>query len=68
MEDLVGRRGIVTTTIPVGGLGEVRVTLGLGSQTFGAYASNRGMPLPSGTPVTVVEYFPPRTIVVSAEQ
>jgi hypothetical protein len=66
--DVVGRTGIVTTTIPAGGLGEVRVAMALGSQTFGAYASNRGMPLPTGTRVTVVEYFPPRTVIVSADQ
>lgn len=68
MGDVVGRSGIVTTTIPAGGLGEVRVPLGVGSQTFGAYASNRGISLPSGTRVTVVEYFPPRTVIVSADQ
>ncbi|HET9658186.1 MAG TPA: hypothetical protein VFP72_22735 [Kineosporiaceae bacterium] len=66
--DVVGLAGIVTTTIPVGGLGEVRVRVGLGSQTFGAYASNRGMSVPSGTRVTIVEYFPPRTVIVSPDQ
>ena len=66
--DVVGRTGIVTTTIPRGGIGEVRVSMGLGSQTFGAYASNRAISLPSGTKVTVLEYFPPRTVIVSADQ
>jgi hypothetical protein len=68
MAEVVGLVGIVTTTIPVGGLGEVRVRVGLGSQTFGAYAANRGMSLPSGTRVTIVEYFPPRTVIVRADQ
>lgn len=67
-EDVVGRTGIVTTTIPMGGIGEVRVAMGLGSQTFGAYASNRAISLPGGTKVTVLEYFPPRTVIVSADQ
>ncbi len=68
VQSVVGMTGIVTTTIPVGGMGEVRVALDLGSETFGAYASNRGMAIPTGTRVQVTECFPPRTIVVSADQ
>jgi len=68
VQDVVGLTGLVTTTIPRGGLGEVRVVVGLGSQSFGAYASNRGISLPSGTRVTVVEYLPPRTVVVTADE
>ncbi len=67
VDQVVGRKGIVTTTIPAGGLGEVRVAMGLGSQTFGAYVGNRGMSLPSGTRVTVTQYLPPRTVVVTAD-
>jgi hypothetical protein len=66
-DPLVGARGLVTTSIPVGGLGEVRLTFGRGSDTYGAYSSNRGVPIPSGTAVTVIEVYPPRTVVVSAD-
>jgi hypothetical protein len=59
--------GIVTTTIPVGGLGHVRLAVDGGTGTFPAYAANRGVPIPTGTPVTVIEHYPPRTLVVRAE-
>ncbi len=65
--DLVGREGLVTTTIPVGGMGEVRLGFGRGSETYGAYGANRGVPVPIGTRVTVVQVYPPRTLVVSAD-
>jgi hypothetical protein len=61
---LVGVRGVVTTTIPAGGLGEVRLPVRGGTETFGAYAAVRAVPVPTGTGVVVVEVFPPRTIVV----
>jgi hypothetical protein len=64
---LVGATGIVTTTIPAGGLGEVRLAVRGGTETFGAYGANRGIPLPTGTRVTVTEVFPPRTVVVTAD-
>jgi len=64
--DLVGLVGLVTTTIPVGGMGEVRLAVA-GGTTFPAYSANRGVPIPRGTRVTVTEHFPPRTVVVSAD-
>lgn len=66
--DLVGRRGLVTTTIPAGGIGEVRLAFGRGTDTYGAYGANRGVTIPAGTRVTVLEVFPPRTVVVSADE
>lgn len=66
-ETLVGRRGIVTTTIPREGLGEVRLAVRGGTETFGAYSSNRGIEIRTGTRVTVVEHFPPQTLVVTAD-
>ena len=65
--DLVGRSGIVTTSIPAAGLGQVKVAVDGGTSTYHAYSANRGVPIPAGTRVTVVEHFPPRTLVVSAE-
>jgi len=66
--DLIGKVGIVTTSIPAGGMGEVRLVVAGGSSSYGAYGVNRGVPIPTGTRVTVVEHFPPRTLVVSADQ
>jgi len=65
--ELVGLIGIVTTSIPVGGLGQVRLAVAGGTSTFNAYGQNRGVPIPSGTRVTVVEHYPPRTVVVRAD-
>ncbi len=65
--DLVGKVGMVTTTIPSGGLGEVRLAVGGGTSTFPAYSANRGVVIPTGTRVTVVEHYPPRTLVVTAD-
>jgi membrane protein implicated in regulation of membrane protease activity len=64
---LVGATGIVTTTIPAGGMGEVRLAMRGGSETFGAYGANRGVPIPTGSRVTVTQVFPPRTVIVSAD-
>ena len=65
-ENLVGLVGLVTTTIPAGGLGEVRLPV-RGGTTFPAYGANRGVPIPTGSRVTVVEHYPPRTLVVNAD-
>jgi len=64
---LVGAVGIVTTTIPSGGQGEVRLPARGGSETYGAYNANRGIAIPSGTKVTVTEVYPPRTVIVAAD-
>ena len=63
----VGKTGLVTTSIPVEGMGEVRVAIGGGTSTYGAYCVHRGTAVPSGTRVNVVELFPPRTVVVVPE-
>jgi hypothetical protein len=65
--DVVGRIGIVTTTIPAGGMGQVRVVVAGGTSTYNAYGANRGVAIPTGSRVTVIELFPPRTVVVSAD-
>jgi hypothetical protein len=48
-------------------MGEVRVPHRGGTETFGALAVNRGVAIPSGCRVTVVEVHPPRTLVVEAD-
>ena len=64
---LIGVRAVVTTSIPAGGLGEVRVPHRGGTETFGALGVNRGIAIPAGSRVTVVEVHPPRTVVVTAD-
>ena len=66
-DPLIGATGIVTTTIPTAGLGEVRLSVRGGSESYGAYSANRGVPVPRGTRVRVTEVFPPRTLVVAAD-
>jgi hypothetical protein len=64
----VGARALVTTSIPPGGLGEVRLPArGGGTDTYGAYASVLGVRIPAGTRVVVVEVHPPRTLVVTPD-
>ena len=46
----------------------MRLAFGRGTDTYGAYGANRGVTIPAGTRVTVVEMFPPRTVVVSADE
>jgi hypothetical protein len=36
-----------------------------GTEHFHAYAADRTQPIPTGSRVVVVEYYPPRTVVVS---
>jgi hypothetical protein len=36
-----------------------------GSEAFHAYATDSGTTIAAGSRVVVVEYFPPRTVVVS---
>jgi hypothetical protein len=64
---LLGIRAVVTTSIPAGGFGEVRVPHRGGTETFGALGVNRGIAIPAGCRVTVIEVHPPRTLVVAAD-
>jgi hypothetical protein len=36
-----------------------------GSECFHAYAADTGHVIPNGTRIVVVEYYPPRTVVVA---
>ena len=36
-----------------------------GTEAFNAYANDSSETIPSGTRVVVVEYYPPRTVIVS---
>jgi hypothetical protein len=63
-DDVVGKVGRVTGTVAPGQVGEVILTTSRGSDAFHAYASKTDDTLPVGTRVLVLEYFPPRTVVV----
>jgi len=62
---MIGKMGRVTGTIAPGKLGEVMVPVRGGSEAFHAYASEGEDTIPRGTRVVVVEYYPPRTVVVT---
>ncbi len=64
-QDMIGRVGRVTGLIGPGRLGEVMVAVRGGSEAFNAYSSDPDETIGKGTRIVVVEYFPPRTVVVS---
>ncbi len=64
-QEVVGRIGRVTGGIVPGRLGEVMVAIRGGSEAFHAYAVDPKEAIAKGTRIFVVEYFPPRTVVVS---
>ena len=63
--EMVGKTGRVTGTVAPGKLGEVMVPVRGGTESFHAYASDGEETIPTGTRIVVVEYFPPRTVVVT---
>jgi membrane protein implicated in regulation of membrane protease activity len=64
-QEMLGKVGRVTGTIGPGHLGEVMIAVRGGSEAFHAYSSEPDDTIGRGTRVVVVEYFPPRTVVVS---
>lgn len=62
---MVGKSGRVTGTIGPGQVGEVMVAVRGGSEAFHAYAADTDDTYRTGTRVVVVEYYPPRTVVVT---
>lgn len=65
-DDVIGKIGRVTGTVGPGRVGEVMVSVRGGSEAFHAYAHARDTTFERGDRVVVVEYHPPRTLVVSA--
>jgi membrane protein implicated in regulation of membrane protease activity len=61
--ELVGRMGLVSADVPAGGehRGEVMVT----GQAYYALPADAAYPIAKGTRIVVVEYYPPRTVVVA---
>jgi hypothetical protein len=64
-QDMVGLVGRVTGAVTPGHLGEVMIAVRGGSEAFNAYSSDPAESIGKGTRIVVVEYFPPRTVVVS---
>ena len=62
---MVGKIGRVTGTISPGKLGEVMVSVRGGTEAFHAYASDADETIAPGSRIVVVEYYPPRTVVVA---
>jgi hypothetical protein len=61
---VIGKVGRVTGTIGPGRVGEIMLPIRGGSEHFHAYPAD-GEKLPVGTRVVVVEYHPPRTVIVA---
>lgn len=62
---MLGKVGRVTAAVAPGVVGEVMVAVRGGTEAFNAYANDPTETIASGTRVVVVEYYPPRTIVVT---
>ena len=62
---MMGKIGRVTGTIAPGKLGEVMVPIRGGTEHFHAYAADADTTISVGSRIVVVEYFPPRTVVVT---
>ena len=65
MDNIVGVVGRVTGTIGPNRLGEVMVPIRGGTEAFHAYSVDPQETLKTGTRIVVVDYMPPRTVIVS---
>ena len=64
-QKVVGKTGRVTGRIASDRLGEVMIPIRGGSEAFHAYAVDREDEIAPGTRILVIEYHPPRTVVVT---
>lgn len=62
---MIGKMGRVSGRIRPGSVGEVMVPIRGGTEHFHAYAAEAGEEIPPGERIVVVEYHPPRTVVVT---
>lgn len=62
---MVGKMGRVSGRIKADVVGEVMVPVRGGSEHFHAYAADRDEEINPGERVVVVEYHPPRTVIVT---
>jgi hypothetical protein len=61
---VIGKVGRVTGTIGPGRVGEIMLAVRGGSEHFHAYPCD-AKSISVGTRVVVVEYYPPRTVIVA---
>lgn len=64
-DDAVGRDAAVITTIPAGGFGVIRVTLGGHTVTYNAKAPDTDEPIAPGTAVHVTGVLSPTAVIVA---
>ena len=62
---MIGKVGRVTGNISPGRVGEVMVPVRGGTEHFHAYAADTDDTIGRGTRVVVVDYHPPRSVVVT---
>jgi hypothetical protein len=62
---MVGKEGRVTGTVAPDRVGEVMVPVRGGTEHFHAYAADGGDVIARGTRIVVVEYLPPRSVVIA---
>ena len=62
---MVGKVGRVTGTVGPGLVGEVMISIRGGSEAFYAAPAHPEETIPVGTTVLVVEYHPPRDVIVT---
>ena len=55
----------MTGAVGPGRVGEIMLAIRGGSEHFHAYPVDAGAKIPVGTRVVVVEYHPPRTVIVA---
>lgn len=65
-QQVVGKVGRVTGAVRPGRVGEVMIPIRGTSEAFLA-RSDHDEPIPVGTRVVVLEYLPPRTVIISPE-
>jgi hypothetical protein len=64
-QKVIGKMGRVTGRIASDRLGAVMIPIRGGTETFHAYAVDREIEIPTGSEIVVVEYHPPRTVIVT---
>lgn len=64
-DEVIGKVGRVTGAVGPGRVGEIMLAIRGGSEHFHAYPVDAGARIPVGTRVVVVEYHPPRTVIVA---
>jgi hypothetical protein len=62
---MIGKEGRVTGTVSPGSVGEVMIPVRGGTEHFHAYAADGDQVITRGTRIVVVDYLPPRTVIVT---